>query len=187
MTEALVLTTGQLELRVYQGDLTQVHADAIVNAANPAMNPGGGVDGAINLAAGPRLAPLQRSLGPLAVGAAVLTPGFDLPAKFIIHTVGPIYRPEAHARVSQQLQQCYQSCLDLAAAQELTSIAFPAISTGVYGFPIGLSLPLVASVLRTFGRQPSSIRRVDLVCFKTAAAASYQEYFAVDFGETIFR
>ncbi|WP_261806222.1 macro domain-containing protein [Lapidilactobacillus luobeiensis] len=186
MIKALECQSGHLLIRVYQGDLTKVATDAIVNAANPWMNPGGGVDGAINLAAGPKLAPLQRSLGPLAVGEAVLTPGFELPAKFIIHTVGPIYRPEAHVQASQALQQCYQNCLALAATRRLTSVAFPAISTGAYGFPVGLSLPLVASVLRQFGREENSVQRVELVCFKTSTAQAYHDYFSTDFNELAY-
>lgn len=176
MTQLTVQFQG-FSVRIYQGDLTKVSAGAIVNAANQAMIPGGGVDGAINQAAGPSLAPLQRSLGPLAVGQALATPAFELPATKIIHTVGPQYDSRQPQLMAQQLQDCYQNCLDLANQLQLTSLAFPAISTGVYHYPVAQTLPIILTVLNHYQQQVGTVKQIDLVDYLATIDQQYQQYF----------
>lgn len=172
----LVKQFKTLTVRLYQGDITKSQAKAIVNAANPQMIPDGGVDGAINRAAGLQLAPLQKSLGPITVGAAVLTPGFNLPAKYIIHTAGPIWHG-GDSREPELLAQCYQSCLALANHHQLTSIAFPAISTGVYHFPVQRAAAIVYDVLKSLAAQSTSVQQIDLVNFDARTAQIYEVVF----------
>jgi O-acetyl-ADP-ribose deacetylase (regulator of RNase III) len=125
--------TGRVE--VIQADITTLPVDAIVNAANSSLLGGGGVDGAIHRAAGPRLLEATRKIGGCSTGQARLTPGFDLPAKWVIHTVGPVWQG-GHAGEDEFLASCYQESLKLAASVRATTVAFPSISTGAYGFPL---------------------------------------------------
>ena len=131
-------TIGNKELIVIQGDITKADVDAIVNAANPQLAGGGGVDGAIHRAAGPELLKAGRKYveehGPLKTGEAVITPGFNLKARYVIHTVGPIYKDGKHNE-PELLKNAYKNSLELADSKNLTTIAFPAISCGVYGYP----------------------------------------------------
>jgi O-acetyl-ADP-ribose deacetylase len=122
-------------IEVIQVDITTLAVDAIVNAANPSLLGGGGVDGAIHRAAGPRLLEATRKIGGCPTGEARLTPGFDLPAKWVIHTVGPVWQG-GHAREDELLASCYRESFKLAASVGAMTVAFPAISTGAYGFPL---------------------------------------------------
>ena len=141
---------GQGSLRLIEGDITVDDADAIVNAANSALAGGGGVDGAIHRAAGPKLPAACREIiariGSLPAGGAVITPGFDLPARHIIHTVGPIWRGGEQGE-PEALRSAYAQSINRAVENGLTTIAFPAVSTGVYGFPVHLAAPLALGVM----------------------------------------
>ncbi len=121
-------------IRVVQADITTLAVDAIVNAANTTLQGGGGVDGAIHRAAGPGLLAACRDIGGCPTGEARITPGFDLPARFVIHTVGPVWRG-GERREADLLMSCYERSFELARANDVRTIAFPGISTGVYGFP----------------------------------------------------
>lgn len=127
-----------MNLEIWQGDITTLKVDAIVNAANRELRGGGGVDGAIHRAAGPELNEACRALGSCETGEAKITPGFNLPAKYIIHTVGPVYSGSHSDPLL--LAACYRNSLRVAKENGLHSVAFSAISTGVYGYPLDLSL-----------------------------------------------
>lgn len=157
-------------LEVWQGDITTLSVDAIVNAANNSLLGGGGVDGAIHRAAGPRLLEHCRGLGGCPTGEARLTPGFALPARWIIHTVGPIWRG-GQSGEARLLEQCYRRCLELARAQGLRTIAFPAISCGVYGYPAEQACAIaVASCAGELSRN-AHLERILLVAFDQRLAS----------------
>ncbi|KHK03729.1 O-acetyl-ADP-ribose deacetylase [Desulfovibrio sp. TomC] len=141
---------GHGTLRLIEGDITRDDADAIVNAANSALAGGGGVDGAIHRAAGPKLPAACRDIiaqiGRLPAGGAVITPGFDLPARHIIHTVGPIWRGGSQGE-PEALRSAYAESIARAVEHNLATVSFPAISTGVYGYPVELAAPLALGVL----------------------------------------
>jgi O-acetyl-ADP-ribose deacetylase (regulator of RNase III) len=152
-------------IEVMRGDITTLRVDAIVNAANESLMGGGGVDGAIHRAAGPRLPAACAAVAPCPTGEARLTPGFDLPAKFIIHTVGPVWRG-GEAGEDALLASCYRNSLALGARQGVATIAFPAISTGAFGFPLKRAASIAASETGRFlASQPGSLRTVYFVCF----------------------
>jgi len=135
-------------IEVVQGDITTLAVDAIVNAANSSLAGGGGVDGAIHRAAGPELVFASRRLAPCATGDAVITPGFRLRARYVIHTVGPVWRGGNHDEEGK-LRSCYERSFALALAQgDVASIAFPAISTGIYGFPKARAAEIAIGVMR---------------------------------------
>ena len=161
-------------LEVMQGDITTLAVDAIVNAANQTLLGGGGVDGAIHRAAGPDLLKACRDLGGCPTGEARITPGFRLPAKFVIHTVGPIYRGRPEDR--RLLTRCYEQSLQLAIDHNLTSIAFPAISCGVYGYPISDASQIAIETCRRVIAAHPSIQKVIYVLFSRPDFDVYDNY-----------
>src|ERR687898_1651032 len=136
-------------IEVIQADITTLAVDAIVNAANPSLLGGGGVDGAIHHAAGPRLLEATRKIGGCPTGEARLTPGFDLPAKWVIHTVGPVWQG-GHPREEELLASCYRESLKLASSVGARTVVFPAISTGAYGFPMERAARIAVNEIVTY-------------------------------------
>ena len=161
-------------IRLVLGDITQQKVDVIVNAANTSLLGGGGVDGAIHRAAGPRLLEECRKLGGCPTGEARITTGGNLPARFVIHTVGPIWRGGGN-REDQQLRDCYLNSMKLAEQNKVRTIAFPSISTGAYGFPIERAARIAVSTVREcLGRMPE-VQTVLFVCFSQSDYDVYQE------------
>ncbi|HEC07263.1 MAG TPA: O-acetyl-ADP-ribose deacetylase [Thiolapillus brandeum] len=154
-------------LQVCTGDITRLAVDAIVNAANNSLLGGSGVDGAIHRAAGPRLLALTRTMGGCPTGQARITPGFDLPARWIIHTVGPVWHGGGQGEAAL-LRSAYESCLTLAVEYRLRSIAFPAISTGVYGYPFAEAAEIA---VRTAWGFTSDLDTIIFCCFREQDAA----------------
>lgn len=159
-----------MRIEIAQGDITAQDTDAIVNAANITLLGGGGVDGAIHRAAGPELVAFCRSLGGCDTGDAKMSPGFALTARYIVHTVGPIYR--GHAEDPILLTSCYQRSLDLAEEHHLQSIAFPAISTGVFGYPLIDATRIAIDTVRSHAA--GSLQLVRFVCFDANTREVYE-------------
>ena len=162
-----------VQIRAIRADITTLAVDAIVNAANTSLLGGGGVDGAIHRAAGPELLAECRRLGGCATGDAKITAGYTLPAKHVIHAVGPVWRGGAHGE-PDLLASCYRRALELADAHHLQSIAFPSISTGVYGYPIEQAAPLAVWTVRTHV-EGTSIGEVTFCCFSASDLAVYEQ------------
>lgn len=163
-------------LDILQGDITKMEVDAIVNAANTSLLGGGGVDGAIHRAAGPELLKACRAIGGCPTGAARITRGYYLPAKYIIHTVGPIYsgKPD-DARL---LADCYHNSLTLALENGVRTLAFPAISCGVYGYPVSDACKIAVKSCADALRDHSAIEKVTFVLFNDADYAVYKQYIS---------
>ncbi|MBO3274802.1 O-acetyl-ADP-ribose deacetylase [Pseudomonas schmalbachii] len=160
-------------IRVWQGDITQLEVDAIVNAANSSLLGGGGVDGAIHRAAGPELLACCRQLGGCPTGEARITPGFRLPARHVIHTVGPVWRGGDHGE-ADLLASCYRNSLRLAEENGLLGIAFPAISCGIYGYPHEAAARIAIAELHAARSAGSPLREMILVSFSADMAELYQ-------------
>ncbi len=156
------------------GDITKLEVDAIVNAANSQLAPGGGVCGAIHNAAGPALAQACHSIAPCPTGEARITDGFRLSARYVIHAVGPTYREGAPAQ-GDQLASCYRNSLQLAQNHLAESIAFPCISTGIYGFPFQEATDIALSVICSWLADNVQPRRIICCCFQESDAVAYRE------------
>lgn len=159
-------------LKVIRGDITTLNVDAIVNAANETLLGGGGVDGAIHRAAGPQLLKHCRNLGGCPTGEARITPGFDLAARYIIHTVGPVWGGGSNDEPGL-LASCYRSVFALVTARGLATIAFPAISCGVYGYPLIPACQIAVKECATALRRNDRLQVVQLVAFNEKVAAAY--------------
>ncbi len=161
-------------LELVQGDITQQDADAIVNAANPSLLGGGGVDGAIHRAAGPELLSECRTLGGCKTGDAKITKGYNLKARHVIHTVGPVYRPESR-EVRDFLASAYRRSLEVARENGLKSVAFPSISTGAYGYPVEEAAPIALSTVMDYLKEHPDIEHVRFVLFSTDVLKDYEK------------
>ena len=160
-------------IEIIQGDITQQDVDAIVNAANNTLLGGGGVDGAIHRAAGPALVEECRTLGGCPTGEARITAGYGLRAKHVIHTVGPVWNGDTRDE-AERLANCYRNSLTLASEHGVKSIAFPSISTGVYGYPIGKASKIAVTTVRKWLDDPGPIELVRFVCFGAGDFEAYQ-------------
>ncbi len=164
-------------IRVIEGDITTAKVDAIVNAANRWLMPGGGVDGAIHRAAGPALAKSSAKLAPIEEGEAVITPGFNLQSSFVIHAVGPIWdENENQQRLCQLLSQTYQTIFNLCMKHQIQTVAIPNISTGIYGFPKEVAARIVWELTKTFLIRQAYNLRIDFYCFDDINVDIYKTY-----------
>ncbi len=159
---------------VRQGDITQLAADAIVNAANSSLLGGGGVDGAIHRAAGPELLAECKTIGGCPTGEARVTKGYKLPARYVIHTVGPVY--SGKPQDSRLLSACYRNSLKLAAERNVSVIAFPAISCGVYGYPVEEACKVAVDATIQFLKENQTIKKVIFIQFSADNLKVYQDY-----------
>lgn len=171
--EAMV---GSAKIQIVEGDITAQETEAIVNAANRSLLGGGGVDGAIHRAAGPELLAETRTLGGCETGDAKISKGYRLKAKHVIHTVGPIYR-SAGKKAPELLAGCYRRSLEVAVENRIKTIAFPSISTGVYGYPLDEAAPIALKTVTDFLRSHSEIVLVRFVLYGQDAYRAYEEAF----------
>lgn len=160
-------------IKIIRGDITKVKVDAIVNAANTSLLGGGGVDGAIHRAAGPELLEECKKLGGCETGEAKITEGYNLPAKYVIHTVGPVWRGGENNE-EEKLAACYKNSLKLAVENKIKSIAFPSISTGTYSFPIEKAAPIALREVKNFLEKNKTIKEVIFVLFSEKDFQIYQ-------------
>lgn len=160
-------------LTIIAGDITQQRVETIVNAANTSLLGGGGVDGAIHRAAGPELLAECRTLGGCATGQAKITRGYKLPAKWVIHTVGPVWQNGKHNE-DELLASCYRNCFELVEQYGIKTVAFPSISTGAYGFPMDRAARIAVREAKHFLARNQSVEEVTLVCFGADALAIHQ-------------
>lgn len=170
---------GKPIIRVALEDITKFEGDAIVNAANSSLLGGSGVDGAIHRAAGPDLVHECRLLGGCKTGVAKLTKGYRLKARFIIHTVGPVWRGGKNCE-KELLASCYRACLALCEKHEIRSIAFPAISCGIYQFPIDIAASIAVSEVSAYLDNGGILDRVEFVCFSQEILDTYENAISVD-------
>lgn len=166
-----------MRIELYKGDITKLKVDAIVNAANTSLLGGGGVDGAIHRAAGPELLKFNKKLGGCKTGEAKISPGFNLPAKFIIHTVGPVWNGGKHNE-DKLLANCYLNSLKLAVENKIKSMAFPAISTGIYRFPLERATKIAITEVKEFLEKNDTIEKVIFVCFDEETYEIYKSVLA---------
>jgi O-acetyl-ADP-ribose deacetylase (regulator of RNase III) len=169
-------------IEIVEGDITKQKVDAIVNAANTSLLGGGGVDGAIHRAAGPELLEETRKIGGCPTGEARVSKGYRLPAKWVIHTVGPVWRG-GHRNEETLLANCYRNSLSAAKELGLKTVAFPSISTGAYGFPLERATEIALEETRAFLEGDKSLQKVVFVCFGRQALETYQEVAKRVFGE----
>ena len=164
-------------IQIIQGDITKQAVDAIVNAANCSLLGGGGVDGAIHRAAGPELLAECRTLNGCATGQAKITKGYRLPAKYVIHTPGPVWHGGSHGE-PELLASCYRSCLTLAREHGCKTVDFPSISTGVYHFPLEKAAEIAISTIAEFLETAPELQQVRMVCFDARTKAHYDQALA---------
>jgi O-acetyl-ADP-ribose deacetylase (regulator of RNase III) len=169
----LTRTINGVTLVLMRGNIVDVEVDAIVNAANSALAGGGGVDGAIHRAGGPTIMQECRKIGGCPTGSAVATTAGQLKAQYVFHAVGPIYRQRGDE--ARLLAGAYQACLDLAEHYQVQSIAFPSISTGVYGYPLDQAAPIALGTVLTHIKRPTSLQQILFVLFGSDAYAAYEQ------------
>ena len=163
-----------MNLSIVQGDITQFHADAIVNAANTSLLGGAGVDGAIHRVAGPGLMAECKTLNGCPTGEARITGGYDLPCRYVIHTPGPIWKGGGRGE-AELLASCYRSSLALAVEHGCRTVAFPAISAGVYGYPLAEAAAIAVNTVRDFAARDNTLETVTFVCFLPEVKAAFDQ------------
>jgi len=168
---------GNARLEIFPGDITTLAVAAIVNAANEALAPGGGVCGAIHRAAGPQLAAACARIGHCPTGEARLTEGYNLPARYVIHAVGPVWHGGGRGE-AEQLAGCYRSAIRLAGEHGLASLAFPAISTGIFGYPLDAATRIAVGTVRAAMADAPTLQRVIFCTFGDQATAAYERALA---------
>ena len=166
------------KIEIKQGDITQLNVDAIVNAANTSLLGGGGVDGAIHRAAGPKLLAECRTIGGCPTGQARITKGYNLSARYVIHTVGPVYSKKKPDEAHKLLTQCYINSLKQAVEHHLSTIAFPAISCGVYGYPIEDACKVAVDTTYNFLKDNKTIEKVIFILFSSQDKNVYVNYLS---------
>lgn len=168
------MSSARERMELHQGDITRLAVDAIVNAANSSLLGGGGVDGAIHRAAGPELLEECRHLGGCKTGQAKITKGYRLPAKHVIHTVGPVWRGGSHGE-PELLASCYRNSLALAVENGCRSLAFPAISCGIFGYPVSQAARIAVGETTRFLADEPAIEKVYFVCFSRDVVEAYRQ------------